>query len=189
MSTSTGAVRRRRAFFVVGWAVLLLAIVVPPLVVGPAFARSGALVVPGLVATIGPAILMDAGTARRTGWRVAGGVARARTWSGAREVDLTELRTVRAWEMVSRAGSATLVSLSDRSGGWVILTVADEDTHLVTDAVRRHGAGYVSPWAKALLGLEPTRWYASGARLLGLLLITIAPLPAAMLLAAAIAQR
>ncbi|MFF2078837.1 hypothetical protein ACFVXG_29305 [Kitasatospora sp. NPDC058162] len=189
MSTSIDAVRRRRVFFAVGWSVLLLAIVVPPLVVGPAFARSGALIVPGLVAVIGPALLMDAGTARRKGWRVAGGIVRARTWSGAREVDLTELRTVRAWELMSRTGSATLVSLSDRSGGWVILTVADEHTHLITDAVRRHGAGYISPWAKALLGLKPTRWYASGAWMLGFLLVTIAPLPIVMLLAAAIAQR
>ncbi|MFH9351987.1 hypothetical protein [Kitasatospora sp. NPDC017646] len=189
MSASTGAVRRRRVFFAVGWAVLLAAVVVPPLVVGPAFARSGALIVPGLVAVLGPAVLMDAGTARRKGWRVAGGIVRARTWSGAREVDLTELATVRAWEMLSRSGSVTFVSLADRSGGWVILTVADEHLHLIADALRRHDAGYVSPWAMALLGLEPARWYASGGRMFGLCLVSITPLPVGMLLAAAVAQR
>ncbi|MFD7453118.1 hypothetical protein [Kitasatospora sp. NPDC059827] len=190
MSASTAAVRRRRTFFAVGWAVLLLAIVLPPLVVGPAFVDSGAPIVSGLVAAIGPAILLDAGTARRKGWRVAGGVVRARTWSGAREVDLTDLATVRAWEMPSKSsGSATLVSVADRSGGWVILTVADKHMHLLTDAVRSHGAGYVSPWAQALLGLKPTRWYVSGARMLGFAVVSIAPLVAGALLAAAAAQR
>ncbi|MFD5465721.1 hypothetical protein ACFWIQ_23225 [Kitasatospora sp. NPDC127059] len=189
MNASTQSVRRRRVLFAGGWAVLLLAIVVPPLVVGPAFGRSGAVIVPGLVAVIGPAIVLDAGTARRRGWRVAGGIVRARTWSGAREVDLTNLATVRAWEALSRSGSVTFVRLSDRSGGGVILTVADRDVQLIADAVRRYGAGYVSPWAMTLLGLKPTRWYVSGGRTLGLLLVMLAPLPAGMLLAAAIAQR
>ncbi|MFE3505022.1 hypothetical protein [Kitasatospora sp. NPDC059160] len=190
MSDSTAAVRRRRTFFAVGWAVLLLAVVLPPLVVGPAFVDSGAPIVSGLVAVLGPAVLLDAGTARRKGWRVAGGIVRARTWSGPREVDLTDLATVRAWEGQSRwGGPVTLVSVSDRSGGWVILTVAPKHLHLLTDAVRHHGAGYVTPWAQALLGLKPTRWYVSGARTLGFMVVSIAPFLAGALLAAAAAQR
>ncbi|MBD0696071.1 hypothetical protein [Streptomyces sp. CBMA123] len=176
-------------FFTVGWAVLVLVVVVPPLVVGPAFARSGLLVVPGLVAVIGPAILLDAATARRKGWRVAGGLVRARTWSGVREVDLTELATVRGWELLSKRGAVMFVSVVDRSDRWVILTVDEERRRLIADAVRRHGAGYVSPWAMGLLGLKPTRWYAAGGRLLGFLCVMIAPLPVAMFLAAALAQR
>ncbi|HJD83363.1 hypothetical protein [Kitasatospora aureofaciens] len=189
MSASTGAVRRRRVFFSVGWAVLLAAVVVPPLVVGPAFARSGALIASGLVAALGPAVLLEAATARRRSVRVAGGVVRARTWSGEREVDLRDLAIVRAWEAISRDGARTFVSLADRSGGWVVLLADGGRRQLIADAVRRHGAGYVSPWALGLLGLKPTRWYAAGGRVLGLLFVFVALLPAGMLLAAAVAQR
>ncbi|MGW2372249.1 MULTISPECIES: hypothetical protein [Kitasatospora] len=189
MSASTGAVRRRRTFFAVGWAVILLAVVVPPLVVGPAFARSGVLGLPGLVALLGSIGLLEAATARRRSVRMAGGVVRARTWSGEREVDLRDLAVVRAWQAVSRDRLETIVSLTDRSGGWVVLITDDERRQLIADAVRRHGAGYVSPWAEGLLRLTPTRWYAAGGRVLGFVCVMIAPFPVGILLAAAAAQR
>ncbi|MFD7906242.1 hypothetical protein ACFV4G_28855 [Kitasatospora sp. NPDC059747] len=189
MNASTDAVRRRRVFFAVGWSVVVLGIAVPPLVVGPAFVRSGAMLVPGLMAVFGPATLLEAVIARPKSVRVAGGTARARSWTGERAVDLHDLATVRAWEGMARGAQPVFVSLVDRSAGRMILRVDDQVRHLIADAVRRHGAGYVSPWATELLGLKPTRWYVAGARVLGLSLAVLALLAGGMLVAAALARR
>lgn len=183
------AVRRRGSLAVV-WAVLLLAVVAPPLVVGPAFARSAALLLlPGLVVASGPAVLLRSGTARRKSWRADGYLVRARTWTGAREVDLTALATVRGWVLPQRSGSLTYVSVADRSGGRVILDVDARGLKLIADAVRHHGAGYLSPWALAILGLAPARRLGSAGRQLGLCLVALGLVLVGMLLAAAIAQR
>ncbi|MBV2153399.1 hypothetical protein [Kitasatospora sp. SUK 42] len=187
MSTSTGVVRRRGSLAVV-WAVLLVAVVAPPLAVGPAFAHSAALLLPGLVAAMGPAVLLRSGTARRKSWRADGTLVRARTWTGVREVDLAALAIVRGWVLPRRSGPLTYVSVADRSGRRVILDVDDRGLKLVADAVRHHGADYLSSWALTILGLAPAHRFASVGRQLGLGFIALGLLLIGMLLAAAIAQ-